>query len=184
PEFFAPRPETLQQYWAERAKKGQRGKVVVRLQLADTLPSLAQRLHDTKRQYVRVLFPPKTAYTPTNPLNTRETLLFALSNGELRRRLPCRDAAARGQPAKGTIDALEDTTVLLWSKDNWERLKRDIPAFDTLQEHLLSRSLDAQVDRLHITLSLPAEERYHAFRTAFPDLYRRVPLHMIASYLG
>jgi predicted DNA-binding transcriptional regulator YafY len=51
PEFFAPRPETLQQYWAERASQWQREKVVVRLQLTDTLPSLAQRLHDTKRQY-------------------------------------------------------------------------------------------------------------------------------------
>jgi predicted DNA-binding transcriptional regulator YafY len=51
PEFFAPRPETLQQYWAERAREGQREKVVVRLQLTNTLPSLAQRLHDTKRQY-------------------------------------------------------------------------------------------------------------------------------------
>ena len=89
-----------------------------------------------------------------------------------------------GQPAKGTIDALEDTCVLLWSKDNWERLKRDIPAFDALQNHLLSRSLDAQVDRLHTTMSLPAEERYHAFLKAFPNLSQRVPLHMIASYLG
>ncbi|RZK99889.1 MAG: Crp/Fnr family transcriptional regulator [Hymenobacter sp.] len=89
-----------------------------------------------------------------------------------------------GQPAKGTIDALEDTLVLVWSKETWERLKQDIPAFDALQNYLLIRSLDAQVDRLHTTISLPAEERYHAFLTAFPGLYQRVPLHMIASYLG
>jgi predicted DNA-binding transcriptional regulator YafY len=50
-EFFAPRPETLQQYWAERASEWQREKVVVRVQLADTPLNLAQRLHDTKRQY-------------------------------------------------------------------------------------------------------------------------------------
>ncbi|MFD1874834.1 Crp/Fnr family transcriptional regulator [Hymenobacter bucti] len=89
-----------------------------------------------------------------------------------------------GQPAKSTIDALEDTLVLLWSKESWERLKREIPTFDALQNHLLIRSLDAQVDRLHTTISLPAEERYHAFLTSFPNLYQRVPLHMIASYLG
>jgi CRP-like cAMP-binding protein len=89
-----------------------------------------------------------------------------------------------GQPAKGTIDALEDTLVLLWSKESWERLKRDIPAFDLLQDQLLSRSLDSQVDRLHATMSLTAEERYHAFLKSFPGLYQRVPLHMIASYLG
>jgi len=50
-EFFSPRPETLQQYWAERASQWQREKVVVRLQLADTPLNLAQCLHDTKRQY-------------------------------------------------------------------------------------------------------------------------------------
>jgi predicted DNA-binding transcriptional regulator YafY len=50
-EFFAPRPETLQQYWAERASQGQREKVVLHLHLANTPPNLVQRLHDTKRQY-------------------------------------------------------------------------------------------------------------------------------------
>jgi len=51
-ETFAPRPEALRQYWAERARQGQqRAQVVLRWQLAGTLPSLVQRLHDTKRQY-------------------------------------------------------------------------------------------------------------------------------------
>ena len=89
-----------------------------------------------------------------------------------------------GLPAKGTIDALKDSTLLVWSKENWEKLKREIPAFDALQDHLLSRNLDAQVERLYTTISHTAEERYHEFLKAFPDLYQRVPLHMIASYLG
>lgn len=89
-----------------------------------------------------------------------------------------------GQPAKGAIDALEDSTLLLWSKENWELLKREIPAFNALQENLLSRSLDAQGDRLYSTISYSAEERYYEFLKSFPDFYHRVPLHMIASYLG
>lgn len=89
-----------------------------------------------------------------------------------------------GLPAKGTIDALEDSTLLLWSKENWEMLKREIPAFNALQEHLISRSFDAQGDRLYAAISQTAEERYHEFLKSFPDFYQRVPLHMIASYLG
>ncbi|GAB3635976.1 YafY family protein [Hymenobacter arcticus] len=50
-ELFAPRPETLQQYWATQASQWQREKVVLHLQLASTPPNLVQRLHDTKRQY-------------------------------------------------------------------------------------------------------------------------------------
>jgi CRP-like cAMP-binding protein len=89
-----------------------------------------------------------------------------------------------GQPAQSAIDALEDTHVLLWSKENFERLKREIPAFHALEAQLGGRNLDAQVNRLYAAISHSAEERYQAFVKAFPDFYQRIPLHMIASYLG
>ena len=89
-----------------------------------------------------------------------------------------------GLPAKGAIEALENTHLLLFSKENWERLKREIPAFGALESHLGGRYLDAQANRLYTAISHGAEERYHEFVTAFPDFYQRIPLHMIASYLG
>jgi CRP-like cAMP-binding protein len=89
-----------------------------------------------------------------------------------------------GLPAQGAIEALEDTQVLLWSKENFERLKSEIPAFNALEGQLGSRHLDAQVNRLYASISHSAEERYHEFVKAFPDFYQRIPLHMIASYLG
>jgi CRP-like cAMP-binding protein len=87
-------------------------------------------------------------------------------------------------PAKGTIEALEDSEVLLFLKENWDALKREIPAFNALQTQVLSRSLEAQCDRLHTALGMPAKERYHEFLKSFPDFYNRVPLRMVASYLG
>jgi CRP-like cAMP-binding protein len=89
-----------------------------------------------------------------------------------------------GLPAIGAIDALEDTQVLLWSKENFELLKRAIPTFSALENQLSGRNVDAQVNRLYATISHSAEARYHAFVQAFPDFYQRIPLHMIASYLG
>ena len=89
-----------------------------------------------------------------------------------------------GLPAKGTIDALEDSQLLLWSKADWEQLTTDIPALDVVQSRLLSRSLEAHVNRLYTALSHSAEARYQEFVQTFPDLYQRVPLRMIASYLG
>ena len=50
-ETFAPRPETLQQYWVNEAKRRFMEKVVIRFQAAAALPALAQHLHDTKHQY-------------------------------------------------------------------------------------------------------------------------------------
>jgi CRP-like cAMP-binding protein len=89
-----------------------------------------------------------------------------------------------GLPAEGTIEALENTHVLLWSKENFERLKREIPAFNALENQLAGRLLDAQINRLYTAISHTAEERYQEFVQAFPDFYQRIPLHMIASYLG
>ncbi|UOQ70387.1 Crp/Fnr family transcriptional regulator [Hymenobacter cellulosilyticus] len=89
-----------------------------------------------------------------------------------------------GLPAKGAIDALEDTQVLLWSRETFERLKREVPAFNALESQLAGRNLDAQINRLYTSISHSAEERYEEFITAFPDFYQRIPLHMIASYLG
>lgn len=87
-------------------------------------------------------------------------------------------------PAKGAIEALEDSELLLWSKENWEALKREIPAFNALQTQVISRSLEVQCDRLHTAIGTSAKERYHEFLKSFPDFYNRVPLRMVASYLG
>ena len=89
-----------------------------------------------------------------------------------------------GLPAQGAIDALEDTQVLLWSKENWELVKREAPAFNALEDQLAGQYLAAQVNRLYTAISQSAEERYQEFVKAFPDFYQRIPLHMIASYLG
>ncbi len=89
-----------------------------------------------------------------------------------------------GLPSQGTIEALEDTHILLWAKEDWDRVRRDIPAFFTLESHLAGRNLAAQTNRLYASLHYPAEVRYQAFVKAFPAFYQRIPLHMIASFLG
>lgn len=89
-----------------------------------------------------------------------------------------------GQPARSSIEALEDTHVLLWTRENFECLKRGIPAFNELEAQLGARHYDAQINRVYAVISHSAEERYEEFVKAFPDFYQRIPLHMIASYLG
>jgi CRP-like cAMP-binding protein len=74
-------------------------------------------------------------------------------------------------PAKGAIEALENTHLLLFSKENFERLKKEIPAFSSLESLLAGRYLDAQANRLYTAISHGAEERYHEFVTAFPYFY-------------
>lgn len=87
-------------------------------------------------------------------------------------------------PSKYNIEALEDTEALVWAKGQLEELIEKIPAFKAFSEKLRSASHDASQNRVLMNISATAEEKYQDFITSFPDVFARVPLHMVASYLG
>jgi CRP-like cAMP-binding protein len=89
-----------------------------------------------------------------------------------------------GNPSKGNIDALENAEVILIDKPAFVNLMMTIPRFKDFIERLKARSFDASQNRIMSNISYTAEERYQYFMTSFPDIFHRVPLHMIASYLG
>lgn len=89
-----------------------------------------------------------------------------------------------GEPSDSYIVALEDTDVLQWTNAEFERLLKEVPEFDALFKRLISKALDASQDRVFGNISYTAEEKYRAFLEKHPGLMGRVPLHMIAAYLG
>ncbi|WP_439558236.1 helix-turn-helix transcriptional regulator [Dyadobacter sp.] len=50
-ELFPARPETLQQYWAQEAKRTDQEKVVIHFDPSKILPAQVQHFHDTKHRY-------------------------------------------------------------------------------------------------------------------------------------
>ncbi len=89
-----------------------------------------------------------------------------------------------GEPATYTIDALEDTEVVLISRTAHEELLKTQPKYETYTRLLITSAYIALQRRLTSTISLSVEERYTNFTTTYPDIAQRVPQHMIASYLG
>lgn len=87
-------------------------------------------------------------------------------------------------PSKYNIEALEDTEVILWTAENLTELVAAIPAFKSYLDKLITSTLDASYERILMNISYTSEEKYQDFITSFPDVFRRVPLHMVASYLG
>ncbi len=87
-------------------------------------------------------------------------------------------------PSRYNIEALEDTKLILWTRESMEELFVAVPSFRVYSEKLRENSLDASQDRILMNISYTTEEKYQAFITSFPDIFRRVPLHMVASYLG
>lgn len=95
-----------------------------------------------------------------------------------------RESYNSGNPSKSNIDVLEDSEVILIDKADFAELKTNIPKFRKMIERLEATSFDASQDRIMNDISYTAEEKYRHFMTFFPNIFYRIPLHMIASYLG
>jgi CRP-like cAMP-binding protein len=95
-----------------------------------------------------------------------------------------RESYNNGSPSKCNIDALENCEVILIDKPAFLNLLITIPKFKIFIDSLLARSYDAIQNRVIGAISYTTEEKYKNFITRFPNIFNRVPLHMIASYLG
>ena len=95
-----------------------------------------------------------------------------------------RESLLSGNPARSNIDAIEDSTVLLITKENFETICKEIPAFSEMVNNILHRSFVASQNRIHAAITYTAEEKYLNFIKTSPEIASRVPQHMIASYLG
>lgn len=95
-----------------------------------------------------------------------------------------RESLLNGTPSRYNIDAIEDSEVLLISKDNFAVLMKSIPQFQDLVNLIIERSFAASQDRINSSISFNAEQKYASFMEKQPQIAIRVPQHMVASYLG
>ena len=89
-----------------------------------------------------------------------------------------------GEPSQYNIDALEDSELLLLSKTAEEQLMERIPKMERYFRILLQNHVIANQRRLVSSLSHTAEEKYNELIQSCPTIPRRVPQHMMASFLG
>ncbi|AYL98505.1 Crp/Fnr family transcriptional regulator [Mucilaginibacter celer] len=88
------------------------------------------------------------------------------------------------QPAKYNIAAIEPTEVLLWNKADFDGLIAGLPQFKQHSQQLISRNIYNSRQRILTALSGSPEEKYEDFVKTYPTLLSRLPLRMIAAYLG
>jgi CRP-like cAMP-binding protein len=89
-----------------------------------------------------------------------------------------------GKPGVLNIQAMEITEVLLLSKENQEKLYRDIPKFERFFRIITENSLVSFQQRVLDNLSLTAEDRYHNFCKKYPSLVNCLPQKEIAAFIG
>jgi CRP-like cAMP-binding protein len=95
-----------------------------------------------------------------------------------------RHSLQSGEPAKFNIDAVEDSEVVLFSKQDFDLICQQIPLFNDMVNTILQRAYVALQNRMIATISLTALEKYEHFIRCYPDFALRIPQSMIASYLG
>jgi len=87
-------------------------------------------------------------------------------------------------PSRVGIGTVEPSEVLCWHKSNFDTLLAEIPQFRGYADRLISRNIYLNRERILTTLSGTAVEKYDHFVRMFPNYLSRLPLRMIASYLG
>ena len=89
-----------------------------------------------------------------------------------------------GEPSKMNIEALEDSEVLTIDRQDHFKLLSEVPKYETYYRILFQDAYVALQRRVSSTIGLTAEEKYQRLINQYHAFINRVPLHLIASYLG
>jgi CRP-like cAMP-binding protein len=87
-------------------------------------------------------------------------------------------------PATMYIEAIEDTEAIVIDRSYMDRAEHLEKEMLLQQKKTLTNNIIALNKRLIMLLSSTAEERYLDFMATYPTLLQRLPLKLIASYLG
>lgn len=88
------------------------------------------------------------------------------------------------RPSKYYIEALENSDLLYLSFERLEKLYEQVPSLERYFRILFQKAYINALKRLNSTMWEPAAERYNDLINEHKDIFQRVPLVYIASYLG
>ena len=94
------------------------------------------------------------------------------------------DSIINKKPSAVFIEAIEDSEVVLLTKTAFEKIAKSSKEELIEMNNKLFRNIIAANKRLIALLSATAEERYLEFTDTYPTLVQRLPLKLIASYIG
>ena len=87
-------------------------------------------------------------------------------------------------PTRLNIEVLESSELLILDKTNHEKLLEEIPAYERYHRLIIQNAYVALQQRVENALGLTAEEKYARLIEQSPEFLNRVPLNLVASYLG
>lgn len=87
-------------------------------------------------------------------------------------------------PANFSVDALEPSVLIQFGYNELQELYERVPKLDRFFRLIIQNAFVASQNRIVASYSKDAGKRYIEFRNKYPNIEKRVPQYMIASYLG
>lgn len=89
-----------------------------------------------------------------------------------------------GKPSTLNIEVLEDSELLVLDRKNHEMLLKEVPPYERYHRIIIENAYVALQQRVENALGRTAEEKYARLIKHNPEFMNRVPLNLVASYLG
>lgn len=89
-----------------------------------------------------------------------------------------------GDPSGYNIDAIEDAELLMITLEGFEQMMVKVPRMERYFRILFQNNIISKERRLISSISYTAEEKYLRLVESSPELLQRIPLNLVASYLG
>src|SRR5690606_27918891 len=89
-----------------------------------------------------------------------------------------------GKPDIYYVDAIEDTTAISIEARDMGYLFDTFSELDRYGRLSMATLLDHLIERIMSFRFTTAREKYDHFKQTYPNIYHRIPLGMVASYLG
>ena len=87
-------------------------------------------------------------------------------------------------PSVEYVEAIEDASVILLSKESINELYNSSKSFERLGRIMSEKNYLLATERIRSLQYQTASDRYNMFMEIYPSLLNRIPHHYIASYLG
>lgn len=94
------------------------------------------------------------------------------------------DSYYSGQPGTNFIQAMEDCELLEISKEHFQLLEKKIPKLSQWYSLKMTRRARTSGKRIEEMKTMSPKERYLDLLKKRPDIFQRIPLQYIASYLN
>ncbi|OJU46761.1 MAG: cyclic nucleotide-binding protein [Bacteroidales bacterium 45-6] len=115
-----------------------------------------------------------------NEKGMEQTIQFAIENWWITDYL----AFERQAQSEFAIQAIEATEVLKISYNDQEKLLDTFPQLEGYFRKIYQRAYSASQLRTKYLLDFSREQFYHHFNDHYPEFTRRIPQHMLASFLN